>query len=113
MDTSRVGGIIRDRRKELKMSLEDIGKCVGVNKSTVMRWEKGDIANMRSTSIYLLSKALYLPIEVLLGLETDKPIEQGELIVKRLEVFEELKQVKTLEGLEEAKKYIDVFILKK
>ena len=53
-----IGNYIHYRRKELGLTLEDVGKAVGVGKSTVKKWESGDIANMRRDKIALLSKIL-------------------------------------------------------
>ena len=36
-----------ERRKELGLTLEDVGNIVGVTKSTVKKWESGYIENMR------------------------------------------------------------------
>lgn len=44
---SEVGNLIRTRRKELGLTLEDVGNAVGVSKSTVKKWEDGYISNMR------------------------------------------------------------------
>lgn len=49
---------IRNRRLRLGLSLEDVGKAVGVSKGTVFKWENGDIANMRRDKIAKLAKAL-------------------------------------------------------
>ena len=49
---------LKDRRLELGLTLEDVGKIVGVGKSTVRKWETGDIENMRRDKIALLAKAL-------------------------------------------------------
>ena len=57
---------IYDRRKELNLTLEDIGKAVGVSKSTVKKWESGFIKNMRRDKIILLAKTLEVsPIDIL------------------------------------------------
>ena len=57
---------IHDRRKELNLTLEDIGKAVGVSKSTVKKWESGFIKNMRRDKIILLAKILEVsPIDIL------------------------------------------------
>ena len=37
---------ISDRRKQLGLTLEDVGNAVGVSKTTVQRWESGLIKNM-------------------------------------------------------------------
>ncbi len=52
---------LKQRRLELNLTLEDIGNAVGVGKSTVRKWETGDIENMRRDKIYLLSKILQVP----------------------------------------------------
>lgn len=59
--------LIRDRRKELNITLEEIGDYVGVSKATVQRWETGGIANMRRDRIKKLSEILQLDVEDLLG----------------------------------------------
>ena len=44
-----IGEIIRTRRQELGLTLENIGDYVGVGKSTVRKWEHGDIENMKQS----------------------------------------------------------------
>lgn len=53
-----IGGKIKALRLEKGMSLEELGKCVGVSKSTVQKWESGYIANMKRDKISLLAKVL-------------------------------------------------------
>ena len=59
--------LIRNRRKELGITLEEIGSYVGVSKATVQRWETGGIANMRRDRIKKLSEILQLDAEQLIG----------------------------------------------
>lgn len=40
-----LGEKIRARRQELGLTMEEVGKFVGVSKSTVMKWETGFIEN--------------------------------------------------------------------
>lgn len=49
---------IKSRKKELGITLEQIGDIVGVGKSTVRKWEQGMIENMRRDKISLLASAL-------------------------------------------------------
>lgn len=42
-----ISKLISDRRKELGLTLEEVGKIVGVSKSTVKKWEDGYISNMK------------------------------------------------------------------
>lgn len=63
-----VGQIIYNRRKALKLTLEDVGKYVGVGKSTVKKWESGLIANMRQDKIVLLAEILQInPVSLITG----------------------------------------------
>ena len=57
---------IKARRKELGITLEEIGNYVGVSKATVQRWETGGISNMRRDRIKKLSEILQVGTEVLL-----------------------------------------------
>lgn len=57
---------LKDRRLELGLTLEEVGKLTGVGKSTVRKWETGFIENMGRDKIVALSKALKLsPIDIL------------------------------------------------
>jgi len=55
-----IGEIIYTQRKKLNLTLEDIGKVVGVSKSTVKKWESGYIANIKRDKIAALAKILNL-----------------------------------------------------
>ena len=55
-----IGDKIAARRKELGLTLEQVGNFVGVSKSTVKKWETGYIANMRRDKIALLAKILQM-----------------------------------------------------
>lgn len=66
-----ISKLISDRRKELGLTLEEVGKIVGVSKSTVKKWEDGYISNMKRDKIALLAKALKLnPVVLITGEET-------------------------------------------
>lgn len=60
------------RREELGLTLEQVGKIVGVGKSTVRKWETGNIKNMRRDKIPLLANALQVPIEFIMGCDTNE-----------------------------------------
>ncbi len=64
----QISKIIADRRKELNLTLEEVGNMVGVSKSTVKKWEDGFISNMRRDKISLLAAALRLnPVSLITG----------------------------------------------
>ncbi len=63
---------IRHLRLQKGMTLEEVGNRVGVGKSTVRKWESGDIANMRRDKIAKLATALGTSPAYLMGWsETD------------------------------------------
>ena len=55
-----IGDIMYARRQELGLTLEEVGDYVGVGKSTVRKWEHGEIENMKRVKIALRSKILKL-----------------------------------------------------
>ena len=63
----KIADIIYMRRKELHMTLEQVGDIVGVSKNTVRRWEIGGIANMRRDRIAKLAEALKIDALDLIG----------------------------------------------
>lgn len=60
---------LKGRRKELGMTLEQVGEKVGVGKSTVRKWEDGQIANMGRDKISKLAEALRVSPMYIMGLE--------------------------------------------
>ena len=66
---------IYTRRKELGLTLEDIGKACNVGKSTVKKWETGFIENMKRDKIALLANVLKVsPLEIM-GVEEEQEEE--------------------------------------
>jgi transcriptional regulator with XRE-family HTH domain len=59
--------IIRNRRLELGLTYEELGKMVGVGKSTVRKWETGMIENMKRDNIIALAKALNVSPAIIMG----------------------------------------------
>lgn len=59
--------LIKEKRQELGLTYEQLGKLVGVGKSTVRKWETGMIENMRRDNIIALSKALNISPATLMG----------------------------------------------
>lgn len=53
------------------MTLEELGLKVGVGKSTVRKWETGQIANMRRDKIASLADALNVSPSYLMGWEDE------------------------------------------
>lgn len=74
--------IIKTRRLELGKTLEEIGKEVGVSKTTVMRWENGNIDDMRRSKVVALAKALDTTPAKLMGWEDDKDYTSNKALLK-------------------------------
>lgn len=75
MSDNDIGKKIFQRRKALKLTLEEVGRAVGVGKSTVQRWENGQIRNMGRDKIAALADILQMnPIEFVPGPEPMKKI---------------------------------------
>lgn len=66
-----VGNRIRQRRLELGLSGEEVGKMLGVNKTTVYRYEKGEIDKMPIEVVEKLSVALRTTPDIIMGWNTD------------------------------------------
>ena len=67
------------RRKELGLTLEEVGAAVGVGKSTVRRWENGMIKNMGRDKIAALARVLQMsPVEFVPGDEPKVADEDQE-----------------------------------
>ena len=66
------------------MTLEELGRRVGVGKSTVRKWETGAIANMRRDKIAALAQALGTSVDDILGLpaEPEEDFPQVRLIAR-------------------------------
>jgi len=62
---------IKTLRKQRKLTFEAVGRVVGVGKSTVRKWENGDIKNMRRDKIALLAQALGVTPGYLMGWEDE------------------------------------------
>ena len=68
------GERIKIQRKSLGLSYSDIAKSVGVNRTTIMRYEKGETEKMPISLVQPLSKILKCSPMYLMGW-TDDPYE--------------------------------------
>jgi len=68
----QVGERIKERRTELKLSMPELGKRIGVNKSTIQRYEADGVDPKRTMIINGLAEALLTTSEWLTGLSDDK-----------------------------------------
>lgn len=64
-----VGDRIRQRRKALKMSADELGARIGKDRSTVFRYEKGDIENLPIDLLEPIANILQTTPQYLMGWE--------------------------------------------
>lgn len=76
---SEIGSLIYSRRKELGLTLEEVGNAVGVSKSTVKKWENGFITNMRRDKIEKLANVLQISPVRLLGIKVRTTEQSSDL----------------------------------
>lgn len=98
-NSNKLNTILKDRRIELKLTMSEIAKIVGVSEGT----ESGEIENMKRDKIIKLSKALQISPGVIMGWE-DMPIirltlEEEKLINKYRENPQMHDAIKKLLGL--------------
>ena len=75
---NEIGNLIRNRRKELGLTLEEVGNAVGVSKSTVKKWEDGYISNMRRDKIQSLAAILQINPVRLLGIKVSHTLQTDD-----------------------------------
>ena len=67
-----IGDRIKSRRKQLKMSADELGKRLGKDRSTIYRYEKGDIENLPLDILEPIAEALATTPQYLMGWEEVK-----------------------------------------
>jgi transcriptional regulator with XRE-family HTH domain len=64
-----IGQRIKERRKDIKMSAEELAKRLGKDRSTIYRYEKGDIENLPLDILEPIAEALETTPAYLMGWE--------------------------------------------
>ena len=97
-----VGQRIKQRRKELKISAEELGKRLGKDRSTVFRYENGSIEKLPIDILEPIAKALQTTPEYLMGWEKVQKKNDilSDIILKMNEDAELLEMVEILSNLE-------------
>lgn len=107
---SEIGQILRKRRLELRLSMKQVAIACGVSEATVSRWETGETDKIQRGSIYLLSKTLHLPIEIIVGVDSNHVITPSEVIVARRKLYDKLDSL-SVEQLESVDKFVNNFVV--
>jgi len=94
---------IKQRRKELNLTLKDIATKMNVSESTISRYESGQIQNMSADKLYELANILHCAPNELLGLNSTK-----DYILPRENDYNSSKHFKDITS---AKEYLkDIFV---
>jgi transcriptional regulator with XRE-family HTH domain len=72
-----IGNRIKNRRKYLKMSADELGKRLGKDRSTIYRYEKGDIENLPLDILEPIANALETTPQYLMGWDEKTAPENG------------------------------------
>lgn len=78
---SNMGERIRNLRKEKGLTQEELGKYIGVKKSAIMKYEKGEVQNMKRSSIEILSKLFNVSPSYLMCLEDNNQCNNEHILI--------------------------------
>lgn len=81
----QVGERVKERRTELNLTMPELGIRIGVNKSTIQRYEADGVDPKRTMVINGLADALLTTPEWLTGLSEDKEYDSRTLCAKDIE----------------------------
>ena len=89
MNTNDIGKRIRERRKELGMTLDELARAVGVSKQTIFRYEDRTIENIPIDKLHKIAGKLNVSMAYLLDLKVEVGYEDF-IALKEKEGFREL-----------------------
>lgn len=73
-----IGEIIKNARLKKGMTQDELAEKVGVKKSAVAKWENGRVSEIKRSNLKMLSEALGLNPNLLLGDINDDPVGVAE-----------------------------------
>ena len=78
-----IGERIKKRRKELKISADELGRRIGKDRATVFRYEKGEIVNLPIDILEPIASALLTTPQYLMGWEDQ---QKEKRLLKKLQL---------------------------
>lgn len=89
MNHIAIGQRIKERRKEMKISVDELSELLGKNRATIYRYEKGEIESLPISILKPIAKALGTTPSYLIGWEDEtKYSEVDELSEKTKQLIE-------------------------
>lgn len=103
-----IGQRIKERRKELRMSADELGKRLGKDRSTIYRYEKGDIENLPLDILEPIAAALQTTPQFLMGWEEVQKKNDilSDIILKVSKDMELLSMMEKLSRLDSEKRAV-------
>lgn len=95
--TMKTGEKIRAKRIALNMTMEDLGKAVGVQRSAINKYEKG-LVDISSKKLAAIANALNVSVKSLL--EDVDDIDETHIVIQNMDQFSHLLQYMTQEEYE-------------
>ena len=97
MDIQLMGARIKNARQLRQVSLEQVARKIGLNKSTVQRYESGAIQSPKLPVIKAIAEALDVNLRWLTGeAENIEPVAGDEEISRYLSLLEERPELRSL-----------------
>lgn len=93
-----IGNVIKERRKELKLSLKDIAEKLNVSESLISRYESGEVKNMGIDKIIPLSEILQIEVNEFLE-NTKFSTKKKKISLKEIEIANRLKELRNKNNL--------------
>ena len=85
---------IKQRRKDLGLRAEDVAERIGVSRSTMFRYENGEIEKLPINHLVPIAKALHTSVDYLMGWTEDEkepiPLDEDRLDQEFVRLFEQL-----------------------
>ena len=97
--TMNFANALKNRRKELKMSQEDVARLVGTTKQVVSKYENG-IRSPKVTVANKYAKALGMSLEDMLGIPPQEETPE-DILLRMFRGMNETGQAKLMERAEE------------
>lgn len=103
-----IQNLIKNRRKELGLTLLDIANACGVSEATVSRWESGNIANMKRSRIAQLASVLNISPSMLIHDDYDIQTGSSPIIKPKVPILGVVPCGEPIEAIEDIIEWIEV-----
>ena len=84
------GDRMKARRKELKLSAEDVAAALNVSRATIFRYEKGDIEKLPGTALEPLAKVLQISPAIIVGVQDEFEYSSSGIDFTRVPLYEDV-----------------------